>query len=144
MYFYWRNRMNSAKISSVLLISFILSACAGNMTFIPRSGGQALKANYQDGMGQTAINVVLPSGETLQGSLIWIPPGGGISTALATTGQGSAITSGMTSGNKGMYVGSVVGDRGINMRIELLCNAWTGRCVGAGQTSDGIIYDIQR
>lgn len=136
--------MKRVKISFVLLIAFILSACAGHMTFIPRTGGQALKATYQDGMGQTTINIVLPSGETLHGSLIWIPPGGGISTAIVTTGQGSAFASGMASGNKGMYVGSVVGDRGTNMRIELLCNVWTGKCVGAGQTSDGVIYDIQR
>jgi hypothetical protein len=136
--------MKRVKINFVLFIAFIFSACTGHMTFIPRTGGQALKATYQDGMGQTTINIVLPSGETLQGSLIWIPPGGGISTAIVTTGQGSAVASGMASGNTGMYVGSVVGDRGTNMRIELLCNTWTGKCVGAGQTSDGVIYDIQR
>ena len=128
----------------VLLIVFILSACAGSMTFIPRTGGLPLKANYQDGMGQTTISVVLPNGETLQGNLIWIPPGGGVSTALVTNGQGSALASGMTSGNTGMYVGSIVGDRGTTMRIELLCNTWTGKCVGAGQTSEGVVYDIQR
>jgi hypothetical protein len=50
----------------------------------------------------------------------------------------------MASGNKGMFVGSIVGDRGTTMRIELLCNAWTGKCVGAGQTSEGVVYDIQR
>ena len=136
--------MNRVKACFALIIVFILSACAGATTFIPRTGGQPLKASHQDGMGQTTINVLLPSGETLQGSLIWIPPGGGISTALVTTGQGSALASGMASGNKGMYVGSVVGDRGTTMRIELLCNVWTGKCVGAGQTSDGVIYDIQR
>ena len=136
--------MNKVKICFALLIVFILSACAGSMTFIPRTGGQLLKANYQDGMGQTTISVVLPSGETLQGSLIWIPPGGGISTAFVTTDQGSAVASGMASGNTGMYVGSVIGDRGTTMRIELLCNAWTGKCVGAGQTSEGVVYDIQR
>ena len=127
--------MNRGKICFALLTVFILSACAGSMTFIPRTGGQPLKANYQDGMGQTAISVVLQSGETLQGNLIWIPPGGGISTAFVTTGQGSAIASGMASGNKGMYVGSVVGDHGTTMRIELLCYAWTGKCVGVGRTS---------
>ncbi len=136
--------MNIVKSCLALLIVFILSACAGGMTFIPRTGGQPLKANYQDGMGQTTINVALPSGETLQGSLIWIPPGGRISTALVTTGKGSAVATGMVSGNTGMYIGSVVGDRGTTMRIELLCNAWTGKCVGAGQTSNGVIYDIQR
>lgn len=30
------------------------------------------------------------------------------------------------------------------MRIELMCNTFTMRCVGAGQTSDGTRYDIQR
>ncbi len=136
--------MNIVKPCLALFIVFILSACAGGMIFIPRTGGQPLKANYQDDMGQTTINVVLPSGETLQGSLIWIPPGGGISTALVTTGKGFAVASGMASGNKGMYVGSIVGDRGTTMRIELLCNVWTAKCVGAGQTSNGVIYDIQR
>lgn len=136
--------MGHMKACSVLLLVLVLSACAGGMSFIPRTGGVPLKATYQDGMGQTTINVVLPSGETLQGELILIPPGGQISTALVTTGQGSAVASGMASGNKGMYVGSIVGDRGTTMRIELLCNAWTGKCVGAGQTSSGVIYDIQR
>lgn len=136
--------MGHMKTFSGLLIVFMLSACAGGMTFIPRTGGAPLKATYQDSMGQTKINVILPSGETLQGELIWIPPGGQISTALVSTGQGSAVASGMSSGNKGMYVGSIVGDEGTTMRIELLCNAWTGKCVGAGQTSSGIIYDIQR
>ena len=136
--------MKWAKICFVLLIVFALSACAGHMTLIPRTGGQALKATYQDGMGQTTISIVLPSGETLKGSLIWLPPGGGISTAIVTTGQGSAVASGMASGNTGMYAGSVVGDSGTNMRVELFCNVWTGKCVGAGQTSDGGIYDIQR
>lgn len=114
------------------------------MTLIPRAGGQPLQATYQDSMGQTTINAVLPNGEKLHGNLIWIPPGGGVSTALVTTGQGSAVASGMTSGNRGMYVGSIVGDRGTTMRIELLCNVWTGKCVGSGQTSDGIIFDVQR
>lgn len=136
--------MKHLKASLMLLIVFILSACAGGMTFIPRTGGVPLKATYQDGMGQTTINVILPSGETLQGELIWIPPGGQISSALVTTGQGSALASGMSSGNKGMYVGNVAGDQGTTMRIELLCNAWTGKCVGVGQTSSGVIYDIQR
>ena len=137
--------MNRVKICFALLTVFAISACAsGSMTFIPRAGGQPLKANYQDDMGQTTISAVLPSGETLQGDLIWIPPGGGISTTIVTTGQGSAVTSGMASGNTGMYIGSVVGNRGTTMRIELLCNTWTGKCVGAGQTSEGVVYDIQR
>ena len=135
--------MNTGKICFALLIILILSACAGSMTFIPRSGGQPLIAKYQDGMGQTTISVVMPNGESLQGNLIWIPPGGGVSTTLITTGQGSAFASGMTLGNTGVYVGSIVGNRGTTMRIELLCNTWTGKCVGAGQTSHGEIFNIQ-
>jgi len=128
-----------------LLIMFILSACAaGTMTFIPRSGGQALKANYENSRGRKTINIVLPGGETFQGNLIWIPPGGHISTTIVSTGQTSAVASGMSSGDTGIYLGSIVGDRGTTMRIELLCNVWTARCVGAGQTNEGFIYDIQQ
>lgn len=136
--------MSRGRMLVALLTILSVSACTGNMILIPRTGGQPLNADYHDGTGQTTISVVLPSGETLRGTLVWIPPGGGISTALVTTGQGTAVAGGMASGNKGMFVGSVAGDRGTTMRIELLCNAFTLKCVGAGQTSAGVVYDIQR
>ena len=138
--------MNKERVFFSLIVILVLSACASSssMILIPRSGGQPLKATNQDKWGQTKISVALPSGEMLQGNLIWIPPGGGVSTAIVTTDQGSAVASGMASGSTGKYAGSIVGDRGTTMRIELLCNTWTGKCIGAGQTSTGIIYDIQR
>jgi hypothetical protein len=137
--------MKNKYLFSGLLILFILSACAaGTMTFIPRSGGQALKATYENSMGRKTIDIVLPSGETFHGNLTWIPPGGRISTATVLIGQTSAVASGMSSGDTGIYLGSIVGDRDTTMRIELLCNVWTGRCVGAGQTNEGFIYDIQQ
>lgn len=122
----------------------LLVGCAGGLTVIPRGGGLPASASYQDGMGQTTLAIKLPSGETLHGNLIWIPPGGSVSTAIITTDQGSALGTGISSGNKGMYVGTIIGDRGTTMRIELLCNAFTGRCVGVGQTNGGALYDIQR
>lgn len=132
-----------ALLFSAVVLTF-LSGCSGALTVIPRSGGQPVSASYQDGVGQTTLTMQLPNGEILRGNLIWIPPSGGVSTAVVTTNQNSAFSSGMSSGNKGMYMGTIVGDRGTVMRIELLCNAFTGRCVGAGQTSDGTLYDIQR
>lgn len=143
-YYVNSQEQKNLKIIFILAAVLIFSGCAGKMTLIPRSGGKALSADYQDGMGQTTVSVVLPSGEKLQGDLTWIPPGGNISTSILSTGRGSATVSGMSSGNKGMYVGSLAGDQGTTMRVELLCNAWTGKCVGAGRTSDGVVYDIQR
>jgi len=95
-------------------------------------------------MGQTTVTIELPSGEKLHGNLVWIPPGGSVSSAIVTTDQGSALAGGISSGNTGMYVGAIIGDRGTTMRIQLLCNTFTGRCAGAGQTSEGAVYDIQR
>lgn len=128
---------------STVVLTFLFG-CSGGLTVIPRSGGKPVSASYQDGVGQTTLTMELPNGEILHGNLIWIPPSGGVSTAVLATNQNSAFGSGMSSGNKGMYMGTIVGDRGTVMRIELLCNAFTGRCVGAGQTNDGVIYDIQR
>jgi len=30
------------------------------------------------------------------------------------------------------------------MRVELLCNAFTGKCVGLGKSNSGEVFDIQR
>ena len=130
-------------VFSTTLLAFFFG-CSGGLTVIPRTGGSPVSASYQDGVGQTTLTMELPSGETLRGNLIWIPPSGGVSTAVVSTNQASAFGSGLSSGNKGMYMGTIVGDRGTAMRIELLCNAFTGRCVGTGQASDGAVYDIQR
>lgn len=129
---------------ALILLFFTLSGCSGTMTFIPRSGGQPIQADYSDGMGNTVVTTRLPSGETLKGKLIWIPPGGSISTAFLSINQGAVSATGMTTGNKGMYVGAIAGDRGTTMRIELLCNAFAGGCAGVGQTNDGALYDIIR
>lgn len=129
---------------SLMFFLLTLSGCSGAMTLIPRSGGQPIQADYNDGMGNTVVTTQLPGGETLKGKLIWIPPGGTISTALLSTNQGAGYATGMTTGNKGMYIGAIAGDRGTTMRIELLCNAFTGGCAGVGQTDDGALYDIVR
>jgi hypothetical protein len=132
------------KLICIFLAALILSACTGAMSFIPRSGGSVLTATYEDGTGQTMVTIPLPSGEVLKGTLIWIPPGGSISTAFATTDQDSVSATGVTTGNTGMYIGSIAGNQGTTMRIELLCNTWTMKCVGSGKASSGDIYDIQR
>ncbi|MEA3224190.1 MAG: hypothetical protein U9P49_13645 [Thermodesulfobacteriota bacterium] len=131
---------------SLLSVSFtlLLMGCAGNLTFIPRGAGDVIQGSYSDGMGQTTIKMSLPSGEMFQGKLIWIPPRSVMSSGIATIGSTPIMATGMSSGNTGMYMGTVVGDRGTKMKIQLLCNAWTGKCIGVGVTSDGTEYDIQR
>ncbi len=64
-------------------------------------------------MGETEVIVTMPDNEVLKGRLTWIPPGGSVGTVLLTDNTGSLVLgSGMTSGNKGMYIGTIVGDRG--------------------------------
>lgn len=136
--------MHKMKLLFSIFFLIFLSSCASGLTVIPRSGGSPVPASYKESWGQASLSMNLPSGETLQGNLIWIPPGGGVSTTIVNSSEGSAIATGMSSGNKGMYAGTIVGNRGTTMRIELLCNTVTGHCVGAGKTSDGVLYDIQR
>lgn len=84
------------------------------------------------------------SGEVLKGRLTWIPPGGAISLTLITVNNVSGTATGMSTGNKGIYIGTLVGNKGTTMRVELLCNVFTRKCVGLGQSNSGEVFDIQR
>jgi len=86
----------------------------------------------------------MQSGEILEGTLTWIPPQSVMSSGIATIGSTPIMATGMSSGNKGMYMGTLAGNRGTKMRIQLLCNVWTGKCIGVGITDEGVEYDIQR
>lgn len=127
----------------VILLLLMTTSCGGKLTVIPNTGGLPVEASYSDGFGKTSIRIKLPSDEVLKGDLIWIPPGGQISSAFIT-GQNPLSGVAVSSGNKGMLVGTIYGDRGTVMKIWLLCNAFTGHCVGTGQTNDGVVYNIQK
>jgi len=125
-------------------VLLVLMGCAGGLTVIQRSGGLVLPAIYEDSFGETQVTVTMTNGEVLKGRLTWIPPGGGISSTLITVNNVSGTATGMSTGNKGMYIGTLVGNKGTTMRVELLCNAFTGKCVGLGQSNSGEVFDIQR
>lgn len=132
------------KIIFVVLTASIM-ACAGvrNLTVINRSEGVVLNAFYEPGWGETQVTVTMTNSEILKGRLTWIPPNGGISTTLMTANNVSGTATGMSIDNKGMYIGTLVGNKGTTMRVELLCNAFAGTCVGIGQSNLGNVYDIQ-
>ncbi|MET0000062.1 MAG: hypothetical protein ABW125_11745 [Candidatus Thiodiazotropha lotti] len=131
-------------VAMFLLMVSLLSGCGGTLTVISMGEGKVLPATYVDSIGETAITINLPDGEILEGDLIWIPPGGTMTTGTVMTPNGTALTSGMSSGNKGMYLGTIIGNKGTVMDIEMLCNAFTGSCVGQGKTNSGAMYRIQR
>jgi len=138
MYSYMRFLM----FTTVLML--VTGCASGVLTVIPRSGGSLVPATFEQGTGECRVSLTLPTGESMKGRLTWIPPGGSMSVALLTTQNNMASGTAMSSGNTGMYIGSLVGENSTTMRIELLCNTWTMNCVGVGQTSSGIVYDIQK
>jgi hypothetical protein len=132
------------RVAFVAVFLVLVGCAGGGLTVVQRSGGLVLPATYDDGFGETQVTVTMDSGEVLKGRLTWIPPGGGISSTLITVNNVSGTATGMSTGNKGMYIGTLVGNKGTTMRVELLCNAFTGKCVGLGQSNSGEIFDIQR
>ena len=132
------------RVALVALFLVFMGCAGGGLTVIQRSGGLVLPATYEDGFGETQVTVTMDSGEVLKGRLTWIPPGGGISSTLITVNNVSGTATGMSTGNKGMYIGTLVGNKGTTMRVELLCNAFTGKCVGLGQSNSGEVFAIQR
>lgn len=131
------------RVLPVFVLVVSLLGCLGELTVIQRSNGTVLPTSYKSGIGEVVLTITMTSGEVLKGRLTWIPPGGGVSTVLLTGDYGYGVGTGVSSGNKGMYIGTLVGDRGTTMRIELLCNAFTGKCVGLGKTNSGEIFDTQ-
>lgn len=132
------------RVAFIAVLLVFMVGCAGDLTVVQRSGGLVLPATYDDGFGETQVTVTMNSGEVLRGRLTWIPPGGRISSTLVTVNNVSGTATRMSTGDKGMYIGILVGNKGTTMRVELLCNAFTGKCVGLGQSNSGEIFDIQR
>ena len=132
------------RVFVVLLVVLLFCGCATRkLIVIPRGPGNVAQGYYEDGFGASDVEITLSSGEILKGRLIWIPPKTVKGAGIVMIGSKPIVGTGISSGNTGMLSGTIVGNRGMKMRIQLLCNTMTGRCVGVGVASDGTEYDIQ-
>ena len=126
-----------------LIAVLFLCSCSKDLILTSVRNGMSIQGVCESGMGKSRVKFEMPSGNIFDGYLIWIPPGSTISTGLINTNRGLITTTGMSSGNTGMLKGAVIGSKGGSMAMELICNAFTGNCVGSGILNGTEEYNAQ-
>ena len=130
----------------VFVILFIFLSCVAcatsRLVLIPPDKGEPIEGLVQRSVGEANVRIIMPTGENITGTIIWIAPGQGPTVGLATIGGTTVTAMGGNVGGDAMYVGTLIGDKGTKMQMELLCNAFTVKCTGVAFANDGKTYNV--
>jgi hypothetical protein len=99
----------------------ILTNCGGGWKAVSVDQNEQISMEYNKKFGTAEVDAISSSGERFNGTLIWIPD----------------------SGYSGRYRGSLIGNKGRRLSVELECNIGTGQCVGTAKANTGQIFHIQ-
>lgn len=134
------------KICHILVIFFILLSCfacaTSKLILIPPDEKEPIEGLVKRSVGEANVTLIMPTGENVKGTLIWIKPGQGPIVGVANIDGTTATAMAGNVGGNAMYVGTLMGDRGTKMKMELLCNAFTIKCTGVAICNDGRIYNV--
>lgn len=130
----------------VFVIVFIFLSCVAcatsRLVLIPPDKDEPIEGLVQRSVGEANVKIIMPTGENITGTIIWIAPGQGPTVGLATIGGTTVTAMGGNVGGNAMYVGTLIGDKGTKMQMELLCNAFTVKCTGVAIANDGKTYNV--
>jgi hypothetical protein len=130
----------------VFVIAFIFLSCfacaTSRLVLIPSDKDEPIEGLVQRSVGEANVKIIMPTGENITGTMIWIAPGQGPTVGLATIGGTTVTAMGGNVGGNAMYIGTLIGDKGTKMQIELLCNAFTVKCTGVAIANDGKTYNV--
>ena len=126
----------------IVFISLSCFACAtSRLVLIPPDKNEPIEGLVQHSVGEANVKIIMPTGENITGTMIWIAPGQGPTVGVATIGGTTVTAMGGNVGGNAMYVGTLMGDKGTKMKMELLCNAFTVKCTGVAIANDGRTYN---
>lgn len=127
----------------IVFISLSCFACAtSRLVLIPPDKNEPIEGLVQRSVGEANVKIIMPTGENITGTMIWIAPGQGPTVGVATIGGTTVTAMGGNVGGNAMYVGTLIGDKGTKMKMELLCNAFTVKCTGVAIANDGRTYNV--
>ena len=130
----------------VFVIGFIFVSCfacaSSRLVLIPPDKGEPIEGLVQRSVGEANVKIIMPTGENITGTMIWIKPGQGLTVGLATIGGTTVTAMGENVGGNAMYIGTLIGDKSTKMQMELLCNAFTVKCTGVAMANDGKTYNV--
>jgi hypothetical protein len=133
------------KIDYTLFIFFIFlfcSACTSKVILIPPDENSPIVGSVQRSVGEASVSIIMPTGENLEGTLIWVEQGKGPVVGIANIDGKTATVMGSNVGGNAMYIGTLVGDKGTKLKMELICNSFTVKCTGVAVSNDGKTYNV--
>lgn len=134
---------NICHILFILYISLCCYACTtSKLILIPPDENTSFEGSVQRSVGEANVSLVMPTGENVNGTLIWIKPDQGPVVGVATIDGKTATAMGGNIGGNAMYIGTLIGDKGTKLKMELICNAFTVKCTGVAVSNDGRTYNV--
>ena len=85
---------------------------------------------------------IMPTGENVKGTLIWVELDKSPVVGVANIDRKTATVMGGNVGGNAMYIGTLVGDKGTKLKMELICNSFTVKCTGVAVSNDGKTYNV--
>ena len=132
-------------ICYILVIFFIFIscfACTSELVMISPDENEPIVGSVQRSVGEANVTLILPTGENVKGTLIWIESGQGPVVGVANIDGKTATVMAQNVGGNAMYIGTLIGDKGTKIKMELPCNAFTVKCTGVAISSDGRTYNV--
>ncbi len=127
---------------AIAIVLFCFGCATSKLTLIPSDKNDPIEGSVERSFGEATVTLPMPSGEHITGTMIWIKPGQGPTVGVATVGGKTAAAIGGDAGGNAMYIGTLIGDKGTKLRIDLLCNAFTIKCTGTAVANDGRTYSV--
>ena len=126
----------------IFYILLLCSACTSKIILIPPDENGPIEGSVQRSVGEASVSIIMPTGENVKGTLIWVELDKSPVVGAANIDGKTATAMGGNVGGNAMYIGTLVGDKGTKLKMELICNSFTIKCTGVAVSNDGKTYNV--
>jgi len=126
----------------IFFIFLFCSACTIKVILIPPDENSPIVGSVQRSVGEASVSIIMPTGEHLEGTLIWVEQGKGSVVGIANIDGKTATVMVSNVGGNAMYIGTLVGDKGAKLKMELICNSFTVKCTDVAVYNDVKTYNM--
>ena len=131
-----------APVFAIVILLVCFGCATSKLTLIPLDKNDPIEGIVERSVGEANVTLNMPSGESIAGTMIWFRPGQSATVGVATVDGKTATAMGGNTGGSAMYVGTLIGNKGTKLKIDLLCNSFTIKCTGTAIANDGKTYNV--
>lgn len=126
----------------IVIVLFCFGCATSKLILIPQDNNNSIEGVVERSYGEANVALTMPSGENISGTMIWIKLGQGPAVGVATVDGKTVATMGENTGGSAMYIGTLTGNKGTKIKMDLLCNSFTIKCTGTAIANDGKSYSV--